>query len=182
MKSHRVWWWVCLLLLVSVLGAQGQKVKVDYNKSVDFSKFKTYSWNMPKNPARPFLAMDIKGAVDDEFKARGITKVDSGGDLTVMAYGSLDEGMNVSYDVDIYAMPGLDGNMNWANGSPRPGNSTSVYIDKGTLVIDLVDRTAKALVWRGTAHANLDPQEQEKSMSTIEKSIVKMFKEYPEKK
>ena len=57
-----------------------------------------------------------------------------------------------------------------------------MYIDKGTLVIDLVDRTGKVLVWRGTAKANLDPQAQEKSMETIEKSIVKMFKEYPEKK
>jgi hypothetical protein len=40
MKSYSAWWWVCLLVLLSVVGAQGQKVKVEYNTSVDFSKFK----------------------------------------------------------------------------------------------------------------------------------------------
>ena len=171
--------WMCLLLLA--VPAFGQKIKVDYNKSIDFSRYKTYSWLMPKDPARPFVAMDIVGATDDELKARGLTKTPSGGDLIVSAYGSLDEGVNVSYDVDIYAMPGLDGNINWANGTPRPGNSSAVYIDKGTLVIDLADRASKQLVWRGIAKANLDPQKQEKSMETIEKSIAKMFKQYPVK-
>jgi hypothetical protein len=46
-------------------------------------------------------------------------------------------------------------------------------------VVDLVDRRAKQLKWRGTAKANLDPEQQEKSLETIEKAIVKMFREYP---
>ena len=45
--------------------------------------------------------------------------------------------------------------------------------------MDLVDRQAKQLKWRGTAKANLDRQEQEKSLEIIEKAVVKMFKEYP---
>jgi len=177
---HRYPSWL-LLLLISVVSTYAQKIKVDYNKNVDFSRFKTYSWLMPKDPARPFVAMDVVGATDDELKARGLTKTQSGGDLIVSAYGSLNEGVNVSYDVDIYAMPGLDGNINWANGTPRPGNSSAVYIDKGTLVVDLADRASKQLVWRGIAKANLDPDQQEKAMETIEKSIAKMFKQYPGK-
>ena len=80
--------WMCLLLLA--VPAFAQKIKVDYNKSIDFSRYKTYSWLMPKDPARPFVAMDIVGATDDELKARGLTKTPSGGDLIVSAYGSLD--------------------------------------------------------------------------------------------
>jgi hypothetical protein len=87
--------------------------------------------------------------------------------------------MNVSYDVDVYAAPGLDGAINWANGTPRPGNSTSVYVDKGMLVIDLADRTQKLLRWRGMAKATVDPEQKEKAFEIAEKSVAKMFRDFP---
>ena len=59
--------------------------------------------------------------------------------------------------------------------------SDAVLIDKGTLVIDVVERSAKKLRWRGVAQANIDPDQQEKSLEIIEKAIIKMFKQYPSK-
>jgi hypothetical protein len=172
----------CLSALFGVLPAiQAQKVTVQYNKQTSFAQYKTYSW-LPHDPASyPTLALDIIGAVDHQLQDKGLQKVDKGGDLLVNGYGSLTDSMNVSYDVDIYAAPGLDSPITWAAGTPRPGNSTGVFVEKGTLVIDLADRRAKQLEWRGIAKAKLDPDQAEKAFEIVEKAIVKMFKEYPQK-
>ena len=54
-----------VLLIVVMLAIPcgfAQKVKVGYNKSVDFSKYKTYTLKMPPPPnARPLLYASVIG-------------------------------------------------------------------------------------------------------------------------
>ena len=169
-----------LLMFAAVCSAQ--KVTVQYNKEADFKQYKTYSWVPHGATSRPFLSFDIEGAVDNQLQERGLQRLDIGGDLLVATYGSLSEGVNVSYNHDIYAMPGLDGPVTWANGTPVPGNSTASYVEKGTLIVDLVDRRAKQLQWRGTAKGKIDPEQKEKSLELVENAVAKMFKEYPSTK
>jgi Domain of unknown function (DUF4136) len=182
LKNNRRSALLCILCLVCAANVRAQKVRVEYNKKQDFSGFKTYSWMKPSANAHPFIVMDITGEVDKQLQAKGLTKVDSNADLLVNANGALDGKLNVSYDVNIYAMPGLDGPW-WDEGDPGAmgHGSGAVLIDQGTLVIDLVERTAKKLRWRGVAQANLDPDQQEKTMEIIEKAIIKMFHQYPSK-
>jgi hypothetical protein len=175
---------ICSLLGLFLLLplARAQKVTVQCSPKTDFSSYRTYSWVPHSATAHPILALDIVDAIDRQLQAKGLQKRESGGDLLVNGYGSLSEGMNVSYDVDVYAAPGLDGPINWANGSPRPGNSTSVYVDKGTLVVDIADRQTKQLLWRGIAKAKVDPEQVDKAFEIAEKAVIKMFKSYPQPK
>src|SRR5579863_1261613 len=184
-KRNRRSAWLYLILLTClfltfVASVQAQKIRVEYNKKQDFSGFKTYSWMKQSANSHPFMVMDIMGEVDDQLQSKGLTKTTGNPDLLVNAYGALDGSLNVSYDVNVYAMPGLDGPW-WDEGNPGAigHGSAGVLIDKGTLVIDIVERSAKKLRWRGVAKANLDPQQQEKSLEIIEKAIVKMFRQYP---
>ena len=171
--------WLGLLALLLVPLAHAQKVTVDYDKKADFTQYKTYSWIKLGEGFHPNIQAEITAAVDQQLQAKGLKHVESGGDLLVNVMGSLSEGMNVSYDTEVYVMPGLDAPITWAaNGAPT-GASTAVYIDKGTLVVDLIDRRAKQLKWRGTAKAALDPEHQEKWLAVIEKALAKMFHEYP---
>ena len=48
-------------------GLQAQKVKVEYDKSLDFSKFKTFAWGPIDAVARPLLAASILGAIEEEL-------------------------------------------------------------------------------------------------------------------
>ena len=182
MKRKRQYACLCLLCLACAASVQAQKIRVECNKKQDFSGFKTYSWMKPSANSHPFIVMDIMGEVDKQLQAKGLTKTDGNADLLVNANGALDGKLNVSYDVNIYAMPGLDGPW-WDEGDPGAmgHGSGAVLIDQGTLVIDLVERTAKKLRWRGVAQANLDPDQQEKSMEIIEKAIIRMFRQYPSK-
>jgi hypothetical protein len=178
MRRKRNCAWIGFFLLVGAM-AQAQSVKVEYDPKVDFTPYKTYSWMKLSATNHPFVQEDVVGAIDLQLKAKGLTKVDSGGDLLVNAYGSLDEGINVAYAVDGYALPNVDSPITWAYGVPVSATSTSVYVDKGTLVVDLADRRAKQLKWRATAKAKLDPDQHEKSLEIIEKAVVKMFRDYP---
>ena len=56
---------------------------------------------------------------------------------------------------------------------------TTAY-EQGTLVIDLVDRRTKKLVWRGTAQAALSetPSKAERE-ATIDEAVKKMFEKFP---
>ena len=163
--------------MASLQQLPAQDVKVEYNKEEDFSRVKSYSW-APKE--RPFLALHINGSVDEQLQARGVKNAEDGADLIVAAYGALDTDMSVSFNPSTYVMPGLEGPVWWTTGAVViPGNSTAVFIKKGTLVVDIADIHTKQLKWRGIAKVDLNPKKQEQALDLIYKSVVKMFQDYP---
>jgi hypothetical protein len=168
-----------LLLMYAVECVQAQKVTVEYSPREDFTAFKSYSWLTEQSYQRPLLAMNIIGAVDEQLRAKGLTKVESNGDLIVTAYGAVDSDLNVAWRPDIYVMPGLYGTVWWTQGAWIPGSSSAVYIKKGTLVVDMADPRSKQLKWRGIATANLNAKKQKQSLDIVNKSIEKMFRKYP---
>jgi len=171
--------WFCLLFVAGLESVYAQKVKVEYNPQQSFTAFKNYSWITQESYPHPILAMNIVGAVDEQLQAKGLTRVDSGGDLIVTAYGAIDTDLNVAYRPEIYAMPGLSGPVWWMQGAWIPGSSSAVHIKKGTLVVDIADRQSKQLKWRGIAYADLDPKKQKESLDLVNKAIEKMFRQYP---
>jgi hypothetical protein len=159
---------------------QAQDVKAEYNKEEDFSHFRSYSWVTNESYARPLLAMDIRGAIDEQLKAKGLTEAATGADLIVVAYGALDTDMSVSFSPSTYVMPGLEGPVWWTTGAViLPGNSTAVFIKKGTLVVDIADPHSKQLKWRGIGKDDFDPKKQRQSLDRLHKLIAKMFQNYP---
>ena len=68
---------VALLVAAGCLlraGAPAEKIRVHYDKSIDFTKYKTYGWAPIGAVARPMLALDFVGAVEDELNTRGLTE------------------------------------------------------------------------------------------------------------
>ena len=170
------------LLLLSVVvmsaGAQAQKIKVEYDKSLDFSKFKTYAIDPKDNAARPMLRLAIQAAVQDDLTKRGLTKVDSDPDLYVQMYGAIDSDATFSYMDPVYGtgIPPLNyGITMWHN---IPGTVTTVLVHKGELVIDVIDAKQKKLIWRGIATQNLSTQ-RDKLMDQVNTTVEKLFKQYP---
>jgi hypothetical protein len=67
---------ISALLLASASFAQ--QVKTDYDRSADFSRYKTYSWEKVQTQD-PLWVDRIKQAVNTALTAKGWTPVDSGG-------------------------------------------------------------------------------------------------------
>jgi hypothetical protein len=165
-------------LVILCTAAHAQKISVKYDKTVDFSRFKTYAIDPVENSPRPMLRLMIQAAVQDDLGKRGLTKVDSNPDLYVQMYGAVDTDFTAHYHDPIYggAIPPLNAGITlWHN---IPGTVTTVVIPKGTLVIDILDANKKELVWRGIAKQKLSDQK-EKLVDQVNTAVEKMFTQFP---
>jgi hypothetical protein len=173
--NHRVL--LCVLVVLTCAAAQAQKIKVQYDKSLDFSKFKTYSIDPVDTGSKPMLRLAIQAAVEHDLNRLGLTKVASNPDLAVQMYGAVDNDMTFHYHDPIYGgyNPPVNSIILWTN---VPGTVTTVVIHKGELVVDLLDANRKRLVWRGVAKQNLSDQ-RDKVLDQVNTAVEKMFLQYP---
>lgn len=170
-----------IVLTIAASAAHAQKIKVEYDKATDFSKYKTYAIDPEENSAKPMLRLAIQAAVQDDLGKRGLTKVDSNPDLFVQMYGATDYDYTAHYHDPIYGggIPPLNSGITlWHN---IPGTVTSVVIPKGTLAIDILDASKKELVWRGIAKQKLSDS-RDKLLEQVNTAVEKMFAHYPVKK
>jgi len=169
---------LCLLVALSCTAAQAQKIKVEYDKSIDFSKYKTFAMDSNQESAKPMLRLAILAAVQDDLTRRGLKQVNSNPDVYVQVYGATDTDFTTHYHDPIYGgtIPSINsGIMLWHN---IPGTNTTVVIPKGTLVVDMVDAGQKQLVWRGIAKQNLSDQ-RSKLLDQVNTAVEKLFQKYP---
>ena len=171
-----------LLVLLVSLGAQAQKINVSYDKALDFSKFKTYAWAPLGAVGHPMLAADVVGAIDQQMKAKGLQLTSDNPDLVIHLYGSIDQESSVSSNDPLYnatgGIPPFDPSAFGPALSGTWGNTT-ITIHAGQLVVDILDVSAKRLVWRGMARDNLSANNPKKLLGQVNNSIAKMFKQYP---
>ena len=168
---------VILLLLLGTVSVRAQKVSVGADPAVDLTKYKTYAWSNVAS-ANPIANQTVVSAVDSQLAAKGLTKVDTDPELTVVVFGSSVSDIHVS-------------NPSWAPSlnSIATGvavGSQSWLVTKGTLVVDLLDTKTKNSLWRGQATDTLDrgpTGDKVKDAKTIEKpirnAVKKMFKQFP---
>src|SRR5436190_21573344 len=91
-RSIRICW---LLLALPLRTVFAQKVSVGYDKSADFSKYKSYTWAQPASPpARPMLYATIVSAIDYELEGKGLTRTETNGDLILVPGGGMEFGIN----------------------------------------------------------------------------------------
>jgi hypothetical protein len=159
--------------------ALAQKVKVDYDKAVNFSTFKTYTWVKGIPAKNPIINQMIIDAVDREMVARGLTKKEADGDLQDL--------FSAAAEFDLQVPPST-----WRNTSPSSqqtgiGTAGQAYdVRKGTVLVDMMQTSTKNIVWRGNASQTLTQKpsgnaarDAQKVEKLIKKSVEKMFQKYP---
>jgi hypothetical protein len=112
-------------LFASALSAQ--HVKTHYDRTANFAQYKTYSWGQVKT-TDPLDVARIKSAVNAALAAKGWTRVESGGDVWIVA---------------------IEGRWR-SRGFGAFGPTTDTYEDR-TLTVDLFDTKTKKLLWRGSS-------------------------------
>ncbi len=174
---------VALLVLFACSIAQAQKIKVEFDKNVDFSAFKTYAWDpTPQATGKPVLVEAIKGAINQELAKRGLKQVAANPELYVAMYGGVDSDMAVTYSDFYYGPYGIPPfGQSFVMWGMTPGTSNTAVVHKGQLVVDLIDAGHKKLVWRGIATQNLSNQ-QMKLLEQVNTAVEKLFAKYPPKK
>jgi|SRR5581483_4112566 len=179
----RLWRVVPFAIVLVASSVVAQKIKVGYDKNTDFSRYTSYTVAEPGiQPARPLLYASIVGSIDQELKAKGLSRTQSDGDLILIPEGGAEYGLNRPAGTPISPAfggppPAFDATM-WT-GSAGSLVSSAMYIPEGTLRLDFIDRTANKIVWSGTVKVKLDVEQKRKSLQLIDKAVIKLLKKFP---
>jgi hypothetical protein len=159
------------IVLLAATASFAQQVKTDYDRSSDFSQYKTYSWEKVQTQD-PLWVDRIKDAVNAALAGKGWTQVSSGGNVAIVAI----EMTRNQQTLDTF-YNGFGGGWRWGGGF---GNATTTVDNYrvGTLVVDLFDANTKKVIWRGSASDTLS-NKSDKNIKELDKGVQKMFAHFP---
>lgn len=166
------------------------QVTSDYDKEVDFTTYKTYSFGGWQDDSGKIIndidKKRIKESLKAEFTSRGMTYKASDADVVVTlffvvdnktsttAYTNFNGGMGMGYGYGRgYYRPGWG----WGMGSATTTYSENDY-QVGTFVIDMYDTNSKKLVWQAVSEKTINSNTNKRAKS-IPKGVKKLMKKYP---
>jgi hypothetical protein len=164
-----------ILLSLGTIGS-AQNVSYDFDRTSDFTRFRTYAWIPGTVLANSINHRRVVAALDAQLAGRGLRQVslESRPDVLV-AY-------HASFDRDLQIVGFSSGFGPYRFGGSRSGSARAEEILVGTLAVDMVNATTRTIVWRAMASKDIDvnasPEKREKS---INKTAEKLFKTYPVK-
>ncbi len=160
------------LSLLMALSAFAQKIEIESDQAVDFSRFKTFAIRQGRlNSKNPSLNSELtRKRLDADIQkflgAKGLALVPTGpADLNVRYTLGAVRG----HEVETYPA----GWRGWGTRVVR------VPFTAGTLVIDLRDPSTRSLVWRAIAREN--QSDAAKIESKLDDMVRKSFDKYPPK-
>jgi hypothetical protein len=172
------------ILLSSSINAQ---VNSDYDKSTDFSKYKTYSiegWEKNSDQIlNPFDKQRITDALKSELESRGITQVESNGEIAVTLYLTIKETTDYTAYTNFNGGLGYAGAWGYARGFGMGMGSATTTVNPttykvGTLIIDMYDNTSKKMIWQGDMTSDVETNASKRD-KTIPKKMSKLMKKFP---
>ncbi|RFM27301.1 DUF4136 domain-containing protein [Deminuibacter soli] len=170
-------------LLVSVGCSPSLKVSSDYDKSADFSKYKTFSLYPQNDKTGAVSELNqnrINSAIKAEMTRKGYQEDASGPDVLVNVTAILKDRKSVSATTDYYGYGGYYRPYAWGGGMGVTGYTSynvQNYKD-GSLIIDVVDANSKKLLWQGVGNSEIDKPIKDPD-TAIPAAITKIMAQFP---
>jgi len=181
---------VTFLLCVSMLhppeNAAAQNVKSTFDKSVDFKKYKKYTWGSNYLLTRQTkedqerINMAIIDSINRNLKAGGFVEDDKNPDFKIIYEAGGLPKSDVGAQRELYATDMI--NYSWGNFS---GISSDVWVySLAKLQITVTDAATKSTLWQAMASQKIrDPAKfGDKLKENVDKFIQKTMKSFPPKK
>ena len=176
-----------VLLLVSIVISQScsdLKITADYDKSADFSKFKTFNIIRYQEGAVASTSLSmmtvslLEEAIIEELMNRGYTLSD---DPDIEVYYFVKTKDKTEYKTTSTSVGGYGGNPYYYgyHGGYGYYNSYTQAVDytEGSLIIELVNNEVDQLLWQGVAVKSLDEtSSSQRSISQIVNGIFRSYK------
>jgi hypothetical protein len=168
------------LAAIAVTGCAQFTVRSDRAPDADFARYRTFAWMRhaeapPGDQDTGSRGLDnrIYSAVETELQRKGYAPAEHDAADLLATFRILQrdgyEEAHVAYGTQWYRGAYLDA----MHASPDS-------FVRGTLIIDLVDRTGKTLVWRGAASARLLPHTSyEATVERAQAAVTKTFETFP---
>ena len=165
-------WSLCLLLFGTL--ALAQSVTYDYDRTAEFSSYRTYAWTRGTELTDELNHARVVRAIDAALVAKGLARVQPSAtpDVVVAYHASFERNLEISGSAHGWGPFGLGGD--------RTGSARVEPIVVGTLVVDISDARTRAIVWRSLASSDIRPTDKPETRDKkIAKATEKMFKNYP---
>jgi hypothetical protein len=149
--------------------ACASNVVVDYDKSADFSSFRTYGWGTGTPAKNPNLDREIVQAVDEQMARKGFRKTEADPDLLVTYHAATHE--EIDYNEASFGQ-GYHSTI-----SPS-ASEIPMRVKVGEIVVDMYDTKQKRNVWHGVG-TDLVMDDPAKTSTEIHHGAAKMFDKFP---
>lgn len=188
-------------ILIFLASCNPWKYVAEYNHDADFNSYKTFgllNWD-PQNDKviSPETKKHILMAIKNELESRGYTYQENNADLQVSVFAIAREESSYSAYMDHYSTLGYASvavGVGVGSGGAGVGVGVGGYglmpyypynyvthdYSEGTVIIDLLDRDKKIVVWQGVASGRI--AEGKGSEGSVDQSFRKLFSDFPKKR
>lgn len=181
-----------LLMLTAVAVAQKLEVKSEKDPAANFATIRTYAWlsptpimrnTAPGAPSNPTLSEEaiapyIVEAIDKQLAARGLVKVPlEQADVQVVYLAAISSAVSSSYLGEHYGYITGWGSPIIAGAAPTTALSG---FDKGTIVVDVIQPSAKRAIWRGSVATKIElVRSHADRVKRIDTAMERVFEKFP---
>lgn len=166
-----------IIIAAFAAGCSPVTVSYDYDKTIDFNKYKTYAYTEESNklPIGDLDRSRLMRAVDAELSARGFTKSDNPDALIDLTVKAKERTEATATNTGGYGY----GRYGYGGGFSTTNIDYNTYVD-GTLFVNLIDKSTEKLVWQGRGTKTIDENASaEKKETNINNAVKLIFTKYP---
>lgn len=170
---------------VLLLAACAKTPDWDYDKSANFSNYKTFAWmpsasltkNVNNYQISGLMEKRVREAVNNELQKQNMQLVDvAQADVLINYHASVD----TKIDIDTVNV-GYGARWNYWNMGYNTQTTTREY-EVGTLIIDVIDSASKQLIWRGAKEGRLKKnQTPSQREAAIKETVANILSNFPPK-
>lgn len=164
--------------------AGGPDVQADFDRSADFGQYRSYGFvteaGTDTGDFRSLATQMLQNAAARQMEQRGYVRAEDP-QLVINFKGKLEEKVDVESTPAPYYGPGW-GYRGWY-GAPYGGWGTSEVTTRrynvGTLVMDVVDREKRQVVFQGSVSGVVTKEMQRNREASINQAVETIFSQYP---
>jgi hypothetical protein len=177
MKTLKI---LALLVVLLLASCQAIQINSDYDKTVDFSKYKTYAYfknGIDKVEISDLDKKRILRSIDAQMEAKGFIKSENP-DMLINIFTKTREEVNVNQFNAGWGYGWGFGWNPWMWGGGMGMGTTVSTNTEGTLFIDFIDATKKEMFWQGEGQGTLTKR-MEKKDENINEFVTKILSQFP---
>ena len=160
-----------MYVLMMMILAAVQGVSYEFEPGADFAGYKTYAWvkadAIPLATARPQMPIEetdrlLRAAIDKQLAGKGLRKASADQADLLVAYQGV-----VRAQVEVDDQP-----------YSQSGNFKAAVVRRGTLTVDLVERSSRRLLWRASVTESA-VGETDNTQAVVDEMVERVMSAYP---
>jgi hypothetical protein len=153
---------------LAALACSTLRTSVDYDRSLDFSRYRTFAFRTGTPARRETTQRRIEQVIAASLETRGLMQVvGERPDLRIFTHVVVENDRRI--DTIVYGY-------GWRSGGIVTTNVITIPV--GTLIVDLVDPYRDELVWRGTATDTIGSDSTARD-EQLREAVARMFEGFP---